>query len=216
MAEQRALALFDFDGTLIRGDSILAYLRHARRLKALSRGEYLKLGLHAIPWLLKKKSDEALKGEAVAFSMRLSPERRYALNRSFAEECLLPRVFPAGRACLEQHRQAGRLVVIVSASPENYMEFVAPGLGADVLLCTQLLSETATGPNCKGQEKVRRIEAYLAQAGIGPDWSDSYAYGDSTSDLPMLRLCAHPVAVNPKRKLRRAAPEMATVKWKEK
>ena len=49
MAEQRALALFDFDGTLIRGDSILAYLRHARRLKALSRGEYLKLGLHAIP-----------------------------------------------------------------------------------------------------------------------------------------------------------------------
>ena len=149
-------------------------------------------------------------------AMRLSPERRYALNRSFAEECLLPRVFPAGRACLEQHRQAGRLVVIVSASPENYMEFVAPGLGADALLCTQLLSEMATGPNCKGQEKVRRIEAYLAQAGIGPNWADSYAYGDSTSDLPMLRLCAHPVAVNPKRKLRRAAPEMATVKWKEK
>ena len=216
MAERRTLALFDFDGTLIRGDSILAYLRHARRLKALGRGEYTRLILGAIPWLLKRKSDEALKGEALAFSLRLSPERRYALNRSFAEECLLPRVFPAGRACLERHRQAGRLAVIVSASTENYMEFVASGLGADALLCTPLLSEAATGPNCKGREKVRRIEGYLAQAGITPDWADSYAYGDSASDLPMLRLCAHPVAVNPKRKLRRAAPEMAMVKWKEK
>lgn len=216
MAEQRALALFDFDGTLIRGDSILAYLRHARRLRALSFRESFRLGLKALPWLMKKKPDETLKAEALAFSLRLSPERRYALNRSFAEECLLPRVFPAGKRCLEQHRQAGRLVVLVSASTDNYMAFVAQGLGADALLCTPLHADGSVGPNCKGQEKVRRIEAYLAEGGITPDWDASYAYGDSASDLPMLRLCAHPVLVNPKKKLRRAGAGMHTEKWKAK
>ena len=35
----------------------------------------------------------------------------------------------------------------------------------------------------------------------------------SKSDLPMLRLCGHPVQVIPKKKLREAAPDMKTVSW---
>ena len=67
--------------------------------------------------------------------------------------------------------------------------------------------------NCKGEEKVKRIQNWLASKNIQPDYAASFAYGDSKSDLPMLRLVGHPVQVNPKKKLKKAAPDMDTVSW---
>lgn len=211
--EACALALFDFDGTLIRGDSIFAYLRHARRLGAVSFRENARLVLEIIPWLMKKKSDAELKSQALAFYFRLPESRRYALDRSFAEEVLAPRVFSQGRECLKMHRRQGRLIFLVSASTENYMQFVADVLDVDGLLCTPL-ADQSVGANCKGEEKVRRIEAELKAWGLTPDWDASYAYGDSASDLPMLRLCGHPTLVNPGKKLRRLMPDWPCLVWK--
>ena len=42
----------------------------------------------------------------------------------------------------------------------------------------------------------------------GYDLSDSYAYSDSITDLPMLSAVGHPMAVNPDRELRAAAQAM--------
>lgn len=209
------LALFDFDGTLIRGDSIIAYLRTARRLGALSRGEFARACLAALQYRLGRLTEEEAKTRALSFRRHLSPERRTALDAFFASDELLPRLFPAGRAQMERHREMGHLVLLVSASTQNYMDFVLPLLPADALLCTPLAEDGQAGKNCKGEEKVHRIREYLSARGIQADFAASYAYGDSRSDLPMLRLCGHPALVNPSRRLKKAAGDMPCVHWKE-
>jgi phosphoserine phosphatase len=52
-------------------------------------------------------------------------------------------------------------------------------------------------------DKARAIEQLAERDGI--DLTSSYAYSDSESDLPMLRIVGHPVAVNPDQELARVA-----------
>ena len=216
MPALRPLALFDFDGTLIPGDSIVALVRYARKRKVMSLRDFLGAAFAAAGYGLRLVSAEKSKNAALRFRIKLPEAERDALDRDFVKECLLPIVYEQGKACLERHRAEGRLLMLVTASTENYMRYAAEALGFPVLLATPLLPDGKIGENCKGEEKVRRIQDWLKEQGMEADFAGSWAYGDSKSDLPMLRLCGHPVQVNPKKALREAAPEMAAEEWEEK
>ena len=212
----RTLALFDFDGTMAPGDSIVAYLRIARRLGALSKKEYARIGRCALKWLRGGMSDQAFKQRALLFRMTLPYPRREALDQCFAQDVLLPMVYPAARACLEKRRAEGCLTLLVSASTENYMRYVAWGLGFDGLLCTPISSSGEVGTNCKGEEKCRRVKAYLAEQGVEADFAASYAYGNGRSDAPMLAMCGRPVLVNARFSLKRRFPHAPRERWTKK
>ena len=213
MPVPQPLALFDFDGTLIPGDSIVALVRYARKRGVLSLGDSLRAAFAALGYGLGLVSAADSKNAALRFRMRLTEQERDALDRAFVKECLLPIVYPQGKACIERHRQAGRVPVIVTASTENYMRYVAEALNIPVLLATPMKPDGTIGDNCKGEKKPRRIRRWLDERGIQADFAASYAYGDSKSDLPMLRMCGHPVQVNPKKALRKAAPDMEKKIW---
>ncbi len=213
MKEKQAFAFFDFDGTMIRGDSIAAYVRYARKRGVMSQKEYMRAALAAAHYLLGLTGAADSKNAALRFRMGLSPADREALDRDFVQDRLLPRIYPQARACITRHKREGRAAVIVTASTDNYMRFAAEALGADALLATPLQSDGTVGENCRGEEKTRRIRDWLQKQGLEADLSASWAYGDSKSDLPMLRLCGHPVQVNPKRSLRKTAPDMEKVRW---
>ena len=216
MTEVQSFAFFDFDGTMIPGDSIAAFVRYARKRGIMPRREFFRALLAEARYVLGLMSAADSKNAALRFRMRLSEEEREALDREFVRDCLLPRIYPQAKACVASHRQAGRQPVIVTASTENYMRFAADALGVSILLATPLNSDGTIGENCRGEEKPRRIRAWLRDAGMEADFAASFAYGDSKSDLPMLRLCGHPVQVNPKRAMRQAAPDMQKVCWNEK
>ena len=211
--EKKAFAFFDFDGTLIPGDSIAAFVRYARKRRLMPRRAFFRALLAAGGYVLGLVSAAESKNAALRFRMNLPPAEREALDRDFVGDCLLPRVYPQAKACLAHHRQAGRETVLVTASTENYMRRMADELGISALLATPLNPDGTVGENCKGEEKPRRIRAWLRETGREADFAASFAYGDSKSDLPMLLLCGHPVQVNPKRALRKAAPDMETVRW---
>ena len=61
MEKQATLALFDFDGTIIPGDSIVRYTRWARKKGAMSWGKFLKACLAAIGYPLRLVSSERSK-----------------------------------------------------------------------------------------------------------------------------------------------------------
>ena len=213
MKEKQSFAFFDFDGTLIPGDSIAAFVPYARKRGFMPRREYFRALLAGLGYLLGFISAADSKNAALRFRMALSQPDREALDRDFVRDCLLPRVYPEAGKCMETHRQAGREPVLVTASTENYMRIVAGALGVSVLLATPLQPDGTIGENCRGEEKTRRIREWLREAGREADFAASYAYGDSKSDLPMLLLCGHPVQVNPKKALRKAAPDMEKVLW---
>ena len=210
---KKILALFDFDGTLIKGDSIVSYLRTAKRLRAISKGEYIKACICGLQHKMGKLTEGVAKEKALAFRKGLEEKRRLALDAFFASDELIPRVSPEGKKQMEYHRQQGHLVLLVSASTQNYMDMVAMHLPVDGLICTQISAEGKVERNCKGEEKVRLIQEYLKAHEIEADFENSYAYGDSKSDLPMLQLCGHPTLVNPQSALKKAAGDMPVVKW---
>ena len=212
MRMTRALALFDFDGTLISGDSIVQYTRFALRQGWMGWGAYLKTGLHGLGYLMGLENAEQSKNHALSFRRRLTEAERGSLDRAFADT-LLRRVYPAALVCMEDHRRAGRVLLLVTASPTCYMDLVGERLGFDAVLATPMTDGVAVHHNCKGEEKTRRVLGWLEESGIDADFADSYAYGDSKSDLPLLRLCGHPALVNPKKALVKAAPDIPRAAW---
>lgn len=212
--EPVSLALFDFDGTLIPGDSVAYYLRFVQKAGAANRSEFLRALWAAAMYCIKRMSDADSKSAALQFRKRHDEKSLDELDREFVSQVLLPKVYAAGKDRIDQHRREGKKLILVSASTENYMRFVAETLGFDALLATPIEADGTIRRNCKGEKKVQRIEAWLNENSLTADYASSYAYGDSKSDLPMLRLAGHPIQVNPKKKLRQLAPEMETIIWK--
>jgi HAD superfamily hydrolase (TIGR01490 family) len=108
-----------------------------------------------------------------------------------------------------EHRRAGRRVYLVSAAPAEIVEPLARHLGTDDAVASIArvdLEGRYTGELERfayGIEKARLIEEVAARDGV--DLSASHAYSDSATDVPMLEIVGHPVAVNPDRTLRRIA-----------
>ena len=216
MTEKKiSLALFDFDGTMIRGDSIVPFLSHARKRRDVGIMGYLKGCLCGGLFVLHLMEGGKAKKEALSFYQHLSDEKKKALDQSFAKEFLLPRVYQKAKDTVSEHNKAGRYTILVSASTENYMQYVYEKLVFSALICTKIDETGRVMKNCHGAEKVRRIEEYLQSQGIHANFSASFAYGDSKGDLPMLKLCGHPIKANPKKALKKAAPEMDEVRWQE-
>jgi HAD superfamily hydrolase (TIGR01490 family) len=110
---------------------------------------------------------------------------------------------------LELHREAGRDTYMVTASPIEIVEPLAVELGMSGAIATvaEVVDGTYTGrlsePFCYGPGKAQAISKLAAERGF--DLALSYSYSDSISDLPMLEMVGHPVAVNPDRELERIA-----------
>ena len=69
------------------------------------------------------------------------------------------------------------------------------------------------GPPLGEDAKADAVRAYATEHDV--DLPRSYAYGDSSADIPVLSTVGHAVAVNPGRRLRRVASEKGwrTVRW---
>ena len=109
---------------------------------------------------------------------------------------------------MELHRALGRVVFIVTSSPEEVVRPLAERLGRVEVIATraEVVDGKYTGEiefYCYGENKAVRIREIAQERGI--DLSGSFAYSDSITDLPMLGAVGHPVAVNPDRDLRREA-----------
>jgi HAD superfamily hydrolase (TIGR01490 family) len=117
------------------------------------------------------------------------------------------------RALLENHLRAGDPVVLVSSGPQPLIQQIGLELGTEHAIGTSL--ETRDGlftgrslqPICIDAYKARMAREYLQSKGFQVDYSKSYTYADSTSDLHLLEMVGHPVAVHPDETLRAIASQ---------
>ncbi len=194
------VAAFDFDGTLTHGDTLLPFLATAlgwpRFAWALLRSSPWLVG-HALR-LVRNDIAKARLFKAALQGVATDDVQRWA--ERWARQQLpgqLRGVEDPTMVRLAWHQAAGHCCVMVSASPDIYLERAAEVLGFDGLICTQLdveLKGQLTGrmktPNCHGEQKVIRLQAWLAER-YDPATLASmtlYAYGDTGGDKPMLRM----------------------------
>jgi HAD superfamily hydrolase (TIGR01490 family) len=184
------LALFDFDGTLTRRDTLMPFLRHVVGTPAFVGGigrllpQLLAYGVGAMPNDVAK---EAVLKQFLA-GRHIGDLREY--GKVFAQRHLPHLVRGAMLERLRVHRERGDVCLLVSASLDVYVEPWAQAQGFDAILSSVLAVEdgVVTGRlfegNCYGVEKVRRIRSWLNDRRPEQIW----AYGDSRGDREMLAL----------------------------
>ena len=216
----QAFAFFDFDDTLISGDSILRFCLYAYKEKLISLGTLCKACGGGIQYLLGKYDAVQSKEVSLLFLKGKHKDELAKIAYDFCEKELLPNLLPQALACITQHQQAGRKVVLVSASPVFYLMPLKEKLGLEAVMGTELIIDDNgynTGKikaNCKGKEKPKLIAQYLQQTQQQIDFAQSYAYGDSKNDIPMLYLCGNPTWANAKKSLRKKYTKFNAVHWK--
>ena len=207
-------AFFDLDKTVIARASMIAFGKPFQRAGLLSRrvlvralwGQLVYLWIGASEKKLVKTRDAALK-----LTRGWEQEKVRTIVREAIDEVIEPIVFEEALELIRHHQSEGRLVAIVSASPIEVVEPLSQHLGADIAIGTEAkidehgrysgeLVRYAYGP-----AKADAVRELAAARDI--DLAASYAYSDSVTDLPMMELVGHPVAVNPDRPLLRVATE---------
>lgn len=210
----QAVAVFDFDGTIIHGDSVVDMLKKGFKLGKVSLPAFLKAAAAGVLYHAGLIDAIVSKRCAHAFLARMDAQEREQFLRDFARS-LAERARPEALRQLRAHKDAGEYVILCSASGECYMQYVAPLLQADALLCTPCdASGLPCGTNCRGEEKVRRVHAHLKERGMEGACLTA-GYGDTAGDAPILRKCRNPVLVRPKRKLKKLLPDAQIARWQD-
>ena len=207
----RGAAFFDLDKTLMEGSSAVHFGRAAYSAGLISKRQLARDAWANIQFRLKGSTDEttqalwdrildSIAGTRVVDLARLAPQILAGV---------LPRLYPQMLATAWAHQDAGRPVYIVTAASQELSELLATVLGFDggIGVRSEIRDGVYTGrpdgPFTYREGKAQAIREMAERAGL--DLTESYAYSDSESDLPMLRAVGHPVVVNPDAELSRVA-----------
>jgi HAD superfamily hydrolase (TIGR01490 family) len=204
-------AFFDLDKTLLSRSSTLAFSRPFYRHGLISRTAMIR-GAFAQTVFRRAGADhermERLRSQASQLCRGWQAERVREIVSRHLDEIIVPHLYGEARALVSGHHEAGRDVIVVSASGHEVVDPIAALLGADTVIATTMVIADGryTGDvafYAYGEAKAARIRELAAQRGY--ELADCYAYSDSITDLPMLEAVGHPTAVNPDRALRQVA-----------
>jgi phosphatidylglycerophosphatase C len=211
------IAIFDLDGTITYRDTLFPLV-----LRQLARRPWrlLKL-LGVVPASVRYLFDRdraALKQSLLRATLRgMTRAELEKASVEFVRETIERRCFREALITIRRHREAGHYLVLMSASVDFYVPEFGRQLGFDQVISTGVawngdrLDGTLTTPNRRGEEKSRCLRALIAERAD----NDTFAYGNSDSDLPHLKLAKHGLLVNGSPAARREAIALGvpTAEW---
>jgi HAD superfamily hydrolase (TIGR01490 family) len=206
-------AFFDLDKTLMEGSSAFHFARASYKAGQLSRRQLARDVRDNIRFRLQGSTDEATDALRARVYEAIAGKRVIDLARLTPEMLsgILPRIYPQMLDVAWRHQDAGRPAYIVTAASQELADLLAHvlvldgGIGARSEVRHGVYTGRPDGPFTYREGKAEAIRQVARDQGY--DLADSWAYSDSESDLPMLRVVGHPVAVNPDAELARVARE---------
>ena len=207
-----AAAFYDLEGTLVSTNLVHTLGFYARNQQGVLRS-FRKTATTVLSIPLFAATDQySRKVFNDLFFKRYKGETEDRL-RFFADELfetvLKPAVFPGTFELIEKSRSLGLRQIVVTGALDFSVEPLMKYLGIETYVSNRLefVNGIATGrllpPVLAAATKASWIRNYAEQEGI--NLSESYAYTDSMSDLPMLSIVGHPAAVNPDMRLKQTA-----------
>jgi putative phosphoserine phosphatase/1-acylglycerol-3-phosphate O-acyltransferase len=194
-------AFFDLDRTLLRGASgpvIGAALQQAGVTNRSIPGEQLVYRLYDL--FGENRPSMEVTRRAVRFASGWARAQVQEAGE-IAAEVLAATIQPFALPIFEEHRAAGRPLVLATTTPYDLVKPLADALGFDDVVATRYgvqdghYDGTLDGEFVWGAGKLRAIQAWAVDRGV--DLAESWAYSDSFYDVPMLGAVRHPVVVNP-------------------
>ena len=183
------LTLFDFDGTITSKDTLFAFAR-----SSTSAVKYWSFMLVLLPSFVLMQLGLMSKQRGKELFLKyffggLEIEKFNSLCEAFCQKVLRSLLRNGAVQSIKDFQSEGARVVIVSASPENWIMPWATQMNIEVI-ATKLdmvngsITGKINGLNCNGPEKVNRIKAFLSL----DDYDEIVAFGDSKGDMPMFSL----------------------------
>jgi phosphatidylglycerophosphatase C len=195
--DRAGIAAFDFDGTLISGDSLMRFLALVAGRREAGRACIVLSA--SLPRIYRAGGgrDEVKAALLARVLTGLSAERLAEYGERYAVS-LRRRIRPAMEDRISWHRHRDHRLVLVSASLAVYLEPLGRLLGFDAVLATGLevdgdgrLTGRLQGSNVRRSEKEARLKRWLAENLDGRPW-ELWAYGDSQGDRELLAMADHP------------------------
>ena len=210
--KKQAAAFYDLEGTLVHTNLVHTLGFYAQRQQGLlktitkSAKTLAKIPLFAATDVYSRNVFnqfffKSYEGES-------EDRLRFFANELF-EKTLKPAVFPGTFTLLEKSKKLGLRQVVITGALDFSVAPLLDYLGIDEFVANRLefVNGYATGrllpPVMASATKAKWIREYAERENIS--LSDSYAYSDSISDLPMLSIVGHPAAVNPDFRLKQTA-----------
>ena len=207
-------AFFDLDKTVIAKASMAAFGGSFYKEGLISRRLVLRALWAQLVFMHLGASEEKLarmRSSVLALTKGWDQARVRSIVGEALQEVIEPIIYAEALDLIEHHRAAGRLVFIVSASPEEIVLPLGEFLHADRAIASRARIDEEgryTGElelYAYGEGKAEAMRALATELDI--DLSKSYAYSDSATDIPMLAAVGNAIAVNPDRELARVAKE---------
>lgn len=209
---QKTVAFFDVDGTLLKSTIVHCYIW----MRSLQMPFFLKhlwlIGFlpKIVYYLILDSISRTRFNEVFYRNYRgLEVAEMKALSTEMFEAYIRPKIFSEAVSQIQEHKEQGTAIVLVTGSLDFVVQPIADYLAVDAVLAPQLreqdgqfTGELTTAPLI-GEAKAEAMRNYADQYEVSLE--DSYAYGDSQSDLPMLECVGNPIVVNPGKSFRQKA-----------
>ena len=208
----QAAAFYDLEGTLVSTNLVHTLGFYARRQQGLfktikkSASTLVKLPLFGITDLYSRNVFNELFFKSYEGE---SEDRLRYFSQELFEDVLKPAIYDGTPELIAQAKKLGQRQIVITGALDFTVKPLVDYLGIDELAANRLefVNGYATGrllpPVMASATKARWIREYAEKNKI--NLSDSFAYSDSISDLPMLSIVGHPVAVNPDFRLKQTA-----------
>jgi HAD superfamily hydrolase (TIGR01490 family) len=209
---RKSAAFYDLEGTLISTNLVHTLGFYAQRQQGLwntfkkSAKTLAKIPVFAVTDIYSRNVFNEVffrsyEGESL--------DRLRFFSDELFEETLKPAVFPGTFDLIKKSKQIGQRQIIITGALDFSVKPLMDYLGIDDFVANRLefVNGYATGrllpPVMASATKAKWIREYAEREDI--NLSESYAYSDSISDLPMLSIVGHPVAANPDFRLKEVA-----------
>ena len=200
MLKKTDVVLFDFDGTLSAGDSNMEFAKYCFRH---SFRPWLFLPLIGICGIARIFNPDGIWWRE-NIRRFVSPKLIKRFANDFIKLHKRER-FGWARERVMAERDAGRRVIMVSASPDYLLPALVRDMKFDAVFCSKTDKKKPWKYEflCWGKNKVIVMDDWAVQNKIIPHVVR--AYSDSKSDMPMMEIADEQIWIDPKTGLRKSA-----------
>lgn len=210
------LAIFDVDYTLTKRETLVEfYLFMMKKNPKLLK--YLPKSLFSSMFYFFNIHDAStVKKIFIRFIDGIEENEMKKIVEEFYKKRLSKILYKDAIDMIKKMKMQGYKIYLISASAEFYLNELYNIKEVDKVIGTRFTTENGlhrnkiTGENCKGEEKVKRLEEVLKEEKIEVDFEESYMFSDSLSDLPLFNIVGHPYLIN----FKKSHDKIQILKWK--
>lgn len=207
------LAVFDFDGTSITGNSPVILVKYLFKHRMISFLVLMRIGIWAFAYKLRLPQNQSKARSLVFRGFRGKPKSETdCFLHDFYNEHIDRYFRKQAQSRMNALRDQGYYIMLVSASFDPIVESARIAHHVDAQISTKMKVDISGAYTCEvegspveGMQKLTSVIDFANERfGVGK-WELSYAFGDHHSDIPLLAASKHPHAVCPNYPLERKA-----------